>query len=163
MRIGIWIVLALLFLPVLVAAQTMPAASTSEAPKPIPGFDLSALDKTSDPCVDFYQYACGNWVKQNPIPPDKTRWGRFQALSEYNLYILRDILEKASGPGPHSAIEEKVGDYYAACMDEPTIEKKGITPLRPEMDRIAAIKSRKELIAQVAHLHSNAVQALFSF
>ncbi len=165
MRIGIWIVFALLFFPFLAAAETMPPTpnSISEAPKPIPGFDLTALDKTADPCVDFYQYACGNWVKQNPIPPDKSRWGRFQALSEHNLYILRDILEQASGPGPHSAIEEKVGGYYAACMDEPTIEKKGIAPLKPEMDRIAAIKSPKELIAQVAQLHRNGVQALFSF
>ena len=66
-------------------------------------------------------------------------------LDEHNLYVLRDILEKAQAPGKHSAIEQKVGDYYAACMDETTIEKKGTAPLQPEMQRIAAIKSKQEI------------------
>ena len=121
------------------------------------------MDKTADPCVDFYQYSCGNWMKNNPIPPDKSRWGRFNALDEHNLYVLRDILEKAQAPGQHSAIEQKVGDYYAACMDEATIEKKGAAPLQPEMQRIAAIKSKQELIPQVANMHRNGISALFSF
>jgi putative endopeptidase len=165
MRIRTLCLLPLLLAAVLSVAQTASSdsSSPSEFPKPMPGFDLTAMDKSADPCVDFYQYSCGNWMKNNPIPADKSRWGRFNALDEYNLYVLRDILTKAEGPGNHSAIEKKVGDYYAACMDETAIEKKGIAPLQPEMGRIAAIKSKQELIPQVANMHHNGISALFSF
>ena len=104
----------LLFVAVFSVAQTTPSSS-SEFPKEIPNLDLTAIDKTIDPCVDFYQYACGNWMKNNPIPPDKSSWGRFNELAERNRYVLRGILEQAEAPGEHSAIEQKVGDYYAAC------------------------------------------------
>ncbi len=165
MRIRTLFLLPLLLAAVLSVAQTASSdsSSSSEFPKQMPGFDLTAMDKSADPCVDFYQYSCGSWMKNNPIPADKSRWGRFNALDEYNLYVLRDILAQAEGPGSHSAIQKKVGDYYAACMDETTIEKKGIAPLQPEMGRIAAIKSKQELIPQVANMHRNGISALFSF
>ena len=162
MRIRILSVIPLLLAAVLSVAQTA-SNSSSEFPKQIPSFDLTAIDKTADPCVDFYQYSCGNWMKNNPIPPDQTRWGRFNELGDHNLYILRDLLEKAQGPGQHSAIQKKVGDYYAACMDEATVEKKGTAPLQPEMERIAAIKTKQEIIPQVATMHRNGIPALFSF
>jgi len=136
MRIRIIFPLLMLLAAVLCVAQTGPANASSESPKQIPGFDVTAMDKTADPCVDFYQYSCGNWMKNNPIPPDKSRWGRFNELDEYNLYVLRDILDKARASGQHDAVQQKVGDYYAACMDEATIEKKGAAPLQPEMQRI---------------------------
>src|SRR6516225_2113074 len=140
MRIRSFLIFSLLLVAVFSVAQTTP--SYSEFPKQIPNFDLTAIDKTIDPCVDFYQYACGNWMKNNPIPADKTRWGRFNELDEHNLYILRDLLSQAESPGKHSAIQQKVGDYYAACMDESAVEKKGTLPLQPEMERIAAIKTK---------------------
>ena len=153
-----------MFAAVLSVAQTAPStASSSEFPKQIPGFDLTALDKTAEPCVDFYQYSCGNWMKNNPIPPDQSRWGRFNELGDNNLYILRDILEKAQVSRQPSAIDQKAGDYYASCMDEATVEKKGIAPVQPEMERIAAIKSKQELIPQIANMHRNGIPALFSF
>jgi putative endopeptidase len=136
---------------------------SSEMPKEIPGLDLTAIDKSIDPCVDFYQYACGTWMKNNPIPPDKSRWGRFNALDERNLYVLRDILDQAQQPGKHTAIQQKVGDFYASCMDESTIEKRGTAPLQPEAERIAALRSKSQMIDQVAAMHRDGIPVLFSF
>jgi len=141
------------------SAQSNP----SPVPKQIPSFDLTAMDKSIDPCVDFYQYACGNWMKNNPIPPDKSRWGRFDELAEHNLYILRDILEQAQAPGQHSATEKIVGEFYGSCMDEATIEKKGTAPLTPELERIDAVKTKSDVVKQVATMHRSGIPAMFAF
>ena len=155
--------LTLLLLTASLAHAQGAASDSSEMPKEIPSFDLTAIDKTIDPCVDFYQYACGNWMKNNPIPADKSRWGRFNQLDERNLYVLRDILDQAQAPGKHSAIEQKVGDYYAACIDETAIEKAGTTPLDPAMNQIAAVKTKEEFIAEVGTMQRNGIRVLFSF
>ncbi len=161
MRIRAFYFVLLLSFAISSVAQT--SSPSSQAPKPIPSFDVTAMDKTVDPCVNFYQYACGTWMKNNPIPPDKSRWGRFNELAEYNQYVLRDILDQVQAPGQHTAVQKKVGDYYAACMDEATIEKKGTAPLTPTMNAIAAIKTKPELIQEVGVLQQNGVTALFSF
>ena len=129
-----------------------------------PGFSPANLDKSANPCVDFYQYACGTWVSKNKIPPDQADWGRFNELEERNQIILRGILEKASADDPkRSANEQKIGDYYASCMDEKAIDAKGIAPIQPELNRIAAIRDLAGLTSQIAHLHSIGVSALFEF
>jgi endothelin-converting enzyme/putative endopeptidase len=146
---------------ILCSAQTTP--STSGAPKEIPSFDVTAIDKSIEPCVDFYQYACGNWMKNNPVPADKSRWGRFDELAEHNLYILRDILTQAQGPGQHSAPENMVGEFYAACMDESIIETKGTAPLTAELARLNGVSTRVDVIRQIAAMHQSGRPALFAF
>src|SRR5579863_8686797 len=101
------------------------------------GFDPASLDRSADPCVNFYQFACGGWLAANPIPADKSRWGRFDALQERNRVILQGILEAASASKPtRTVVEREIGDYYAACMDEKTIDSKGLDPLKGDLASI---------------------------
>ena len=129
---------ALLLLAIAAGAQTVPQPSPKSAPSP--KFEISNLDKTADPCADFYQFACGNWIKKNPIPPDYTEWVSFSEVYEHKLAVLRNILEKASANDPkRSPVMQKIGDFYAACMDEQAANRKGYEPLAPELKRIAAL------------------------
>jgi len=143
------------------------ASAASPQSKPIvrpKSFDLTAMDKSVNPCEDFYEYACGGWRKNNPIPPDQSGWGRFSELAEYNREVLHNILEKAAANDPkRSPILQKIGDFYATCMDEKTVNEKGAAPLKPELDRIAAITTKDQVIEAVAYLHSLGVNALFNF
>ena len=161
MLIRILSALGLLFATTICFSQTDTSTDKPILPKEIPSFDVNAMDKSVDPCVDFYQYSCRTWMKNNPIPPDKALWGRFSELFERNLYILRDILTQASAT--QTPTETQVRTFYASCMDESTIEKKGATPLKPELERIDAVKTKTDLIKQVAYLHRNSTPALFAF
>jgi putative endopeptidase len=146
-------------------AQTSPAATSAE----LRVFDPTLIDKTVDPCENFYRYSCNGWFKRNPLPPDQTSYGRFTELYELNRLHLKQILEQAAAPAaagsasvpPRSANEQKIGDEYASCMDTATVNRLGITPLQPELDRIAALKSTAQLPALLAHLHSIGVSAFF--
>jgi len=122
------------------------------------------MDQTANPCLDFYQYACGTWIKENPIPPDQSRWGRFSELDERNKTILRQILEEAAKPAPdRDATTQKIGDYYAACMDEKGIDGRGLAPIQPELDRIAGLTGKAQLGELIAHLHRIGSGPLFGF
>ncbi|HEU4413462.1 MAG TPA: M13 family metallopeptidase [Candidatus Angelobacter sp.] len=141
----------------------MIAPATAQDTKDAANAVLSDLDKTADPCVNFYQFACGGWLKKNPIPADQAIWSRFGELAEKNREKLRTILETAAKAGNRSPEEQKIGDYYAACMDEPAIEKKGIAALKPEFDRIDQLKDKSALPELIAHLHDEGINELFAF
>jgi putative endopeptidase len=117
-------------------------------------FDLNSVDTTLDPCNDFYEYACHKWMAANPIPADQAGWSHGAKLNLWNQQVLRSVLEKAaSGGAERSAVEQKIGDYYGSCVDESAINSKGVTALKAELDRMAAMASKKALAGEVAHLH----------
>jgi endothelin-converting enzyme/putative endopeptidase len=127
-------------------------------------FDVKAIDKAANPCQDFYQYACGNWLTRNPIPADQARWGRFQELDERNKQALRAILDTAAKPEPgRDSVTRQIGDYYAACMDEKGIDARGLAPLQAEFDRIRQLSDKAQLAAEIARLHRIGVASLFEF
>jgi putative endopeptidase len=154
---------AILFLLTLVTVPG-PAQSLYEPQPGKSGLDLGAMDTNVSPCTNFYQYACGNWRAKNPIPPDQSRWGRFNELAERNLYVERAALEKAALVSPNrSKVDQEIGDFYAACMDEKGIDQKGVSPIQGALDSIGALASKDQLAAELAKLKSIGVNGVFGF
>ncbi len=169
----------LLFFPSRMASQTEEASHAAVAVDSIGacaadayaddqaghGFDLASLDRSVAPCDDFFKFADGGWIKTHPIPPAYPRWGTFDQLRDNNEETLHQILEEAAkdktaAPGSNL---QKVGDFYASCMDETGIEAAGAKPLDAEFQRIAGLKNTEDLQAEVARLQRIGVRALFRF
>ncbi|HTB81403.1 MAG TPA: M13 family metallopeptidase [Opitutaceae bacterium] len=126
--------------------------------------DPRNFDPAAKPQDDFYQFANGGWLKANPVPPEYSRWGMFEQLEEHNETALRSLLEHAAAQAATgSPIERMVGDFYASGMDEAAIKAAGIAPLKPELDRLAAIKTAADVQAALSHLHTLGIGAGFTF
>jgi len=134
------------FLTLLLAAAAVQAQKA-------PGFDLGALNRNVDPCANFYQYACGGWMTANPVPGDASRWGRFDTLQDQNRLLLNSVLEAASADRPNRSVtDQKIGDFYAACMDEKNLNARGLEAIQRDLNRIAVIQDRKELADVVVYM-----------
>ena len=152
--------LALVMLAGPIVSQEKPASAKQTPPAPLtslpytPSLDIPSMDKSAEACTDFYQYVCGGWMKNNPIPGDQARWSVYGKLNDENYQFLRGMLDTASKPSPsRTAVEAKIGDYYGACMDTATIERAGSTPLQPELEEIRNLASKKELGAYLGRMH----------
>ena len=128
------------------------------------GFSIGSLNRSVDPCVDFYKFSCGGWTASNPLPSDQARWGRFDALQDRNRLILQNTLESVSANKPgRSSIEQKIGDFYAACMDQKSIDARGAAPIKGDLDRIAGLKNKKDLADLMVHMNRIGAPAFFNF
>lgn len=127
------------------------------------GIDRGNFDTTANPAVDFYQYVNGRWLLTHPVPASNTSWGAYDDVSERNLERLHAILEDAARTDSPSPIQRMVGDFYASGMDVNAIDREGIAPLKPELDRLARLRSMREVEAAIARLHGLGVDACFDF
>jgi endothelin-converting enzyme/putative endopeptidase len=153
MHISRLVIVAVLFFRILVVVPARAQSASDSAPK-LEHFDLSLIDKSLDPCQDFYQYACSKWNAANPIPADQVVWGTGSGLQYWNENILREALQKAAVQNSNRTdYEQKIGDYWAACMDEPGIETAGTRDLQAGLERIDGMTSKSQLADQLAHLH----------
>lgn len=131
----------------------------------VKGFDKSQMDLNIKPSVDFYDYAVGNWLKNNPIPDEYTRWGSFEVLAEENYQILKKILEDAASNknAPYGSIEQKVGDFYFTGMDSAQIEKAGYEPIKPELNLVSNIKTIEDVYKVIPELYRKGISSMFRF
>ncbi len=151
--------------PSYVAKSPASASSTTAQTGPelpyTPSLDVTSMDRSVDPCVDFYTYSCGGWQKKNPIPPDQTSWSVYGKLYQDNLQYLRGLLEEAATAKDRDPATQKIGDFYASCMNETLVEHLGAKPLQPDLAAIQGLTDRKQLATLIAKLQLQGVGVLF--
>jgi putative endopeptidase len=151
----------------LAASAICLSAQQPAAPQPLqampysPSLDVTSLDRTADPCVDFYKFSCGGWLKNNPIPADQAAWDVYAKLANDNQQFLWGILEEDAKATNRTPVQQKVGDYFAACMNTSAIDALGDKPVQPELGRIDALKTRAELLAALTRLHHEYAGSFF--
>ncbi len=128
-----------------------------------PSLDVTAMDRSVDPCVDFYTYSCGGWQKKNPIPPDQTSWSVYGKLYQDNLQYLRGLLEEAATAKDREPATQKIGDFYGSCMNEKLVEQLGAQPMQPDLIAVKGLSDRKQLAPLLAKLQLQGVSVLFEF
>ena len=152
--------------PRVIAADSIPPRSPAvDAPPKVPAFSINYMDRSVAPGTNFYLFADGGWLKNNPVPPDKSRWASFSELAERNWYLIHTILVTADRQAPSlppQSTEREVGDFFASAMDTNRIDKLGFSPIRDNLDQIDRIKSTTDLFAVLADFHQSGVGGLFS-
>jgi putative endopeptidase len=162
--VGVAALLAVSSLGPRLMAQTKASGTAEATYERLPGLDKRLIESTADPCVDFFQYACGNFTKLYPIPNDRPGFGTGAMIAEYTEHALHTILEKAAaGAASRAPNEQKIGDAYASCLDSGTINQRGLKPLQGELDRIATLKGKADLPELLAHYQLIGVGAFFNF
>jgi putative endopeptidase len=131
-------------------------ANSADGGVPLSRFDLSVVDKQVNPCSDFYRYSCSTWMAANPIPADQVVWSTGSNLQIWNETVLREAMEQLTRPDPkRSRQQQQLGDYWQACIDEANLNRAGLSPIKADLDRISAMKSKADLAKEVAHLHQS--------
>src|SRR5690242_3845428 len=138
---------------ILLAALLLAEAHPLQQLPYTPSLDVAAMDKSADPCADFYQFTCGGWMKANPIPPDQPGWSVYGKLSDENQQFLWGILEDAASAKERTPVQQKIGDFFASCMDEAAVEQLGAAPLREELTKIDKLASKQQLASLLPALH----------
>jgi putative endopeptidase len=139
-------------------------SSTTNLPPRVPAFSVDYMDRSVSPSVDFYEFADGQWLKNNPVPPDKSRWASFMELADRNWYLIHGILEDAAAHSeslPLNSPKRKVGDFFASVMDTNRIEELGLKPIEGDLKKINDIKSPQDLFALLADFHQRGIGGMF--
>jgi len=140
-------------LALLASVPCLPQSAPEPALPYSPSLDVTSMDKSVDPCADFYTYSCGGWQKNNPIPPDQTSWSVYGKLYQDNLTFLRGILTSAAAAkSGRDQVTQEIGDFYGACLDEAAVNKRGLSAIQSQLDAVAALKSTRDIASLVAHV-----------
>ncbi|RZK83176.1 MAG: M13 family peptidase [Pedobacter sp.] len=141
------------------ALGILAASYSANAQTPAKLIDPANMDLTVKPGDDFYTYASGNWIKNNPVPAKETRWGSFNALRDFNIIAVKSLVEEAAADktAPVGSVKKRVGDFYAAAMDSLTIEKLGYTPIKADLEKIKQLKTIQDILNQIAYMRTSGI------